>query len=354
MKQVNVAEVRSGYEYAECFRLRECDARSSRKASVGVLVACLSLMLVCTRAHAQSPTASTNAASVNSPAFLEATLRQQWAAIDEQIQLRQVDQAALGEATKWRGGEGAPLPAAGKEGRVVFVFGATVPRVICAPLRVCDVELQQGESIHDVHAGDATRWDIQPALSGITPHVVLKPLTAGVETNIVIYTDRRVYHVELVASPKDHMPFISFDYPEDRKAKWLAMMQQTQHQAGGKTSDGSGGSAGSDYEIQANPGSLRFGYEVEKAGRWRVRRRINWLPTRVYDDGEKTVIEMPREIMARELPILLVRDGDGKDKIVNYRVKGPHFVVDRIFTYAALVKGVGRQQERVIITRAED
>lgn len=325
-----------------------------------------SLVGTSVQAHAQanapsaasvSATAMPTPDAVTSPAFLEATLRQQWTAIDEQIQLRQVDKAALGEVTKWRSGEGAPLPAAGKEGRVVFVFGATVPKVICAPLRVCDVELQQGESIHDVHAGDATRWDIQPALSGITPHVVLKPLTAGVETNIVIYTDRRVYHVELVASAKEHMPFISFDYPEDRKAKWLAMLQQTQNQGGGRT-DGSGGISGggsnADYEIQANPGSLRFGYEIEKAGRWRMRRRINWAPTRVYDDGQKTVLEMPREIMARELPILLVRDGDGKDKIVNYRVKGPHFVVDRLFSRAVLVKGVGRQQERVSITREED
>ena len=112
-------------------------------------------------AHAQAPQGSaaggqSTGDSISSPAFLEATLRQQWAAIDEQLQLRQVDQAALGEATKWRAGGSAPLPVAGKEGRVVFVFGATVPRVICAPLRVCDVELQQGESVNNVIAGDAT------------------------------------------------------------------------------------------------------------------------------------------------------------------------------------------------------
>lgn len=298
-------------------------------------------------AVAQAPAANE---AVSSPAFLEATLRQQWSAIDEQIQLRKVDQAALSEASKWRGGDDAPLPAAGKEGRVVFVFGATPPKIICAPLRVCDIELQAGESVHDVHAGDTTRWDIQPAVSGITPHVVVKPLAAGMETNMAVYTDRRVYHLELIASKDQHMPFTSFEYPEDRKAKWMAMMQQNQQPAGsGDRTSGQG-----DYEIHANPGSLRFGYEIEKAGRWRMRRRINWAPTRVYDDGEKTILEMPRSIMASELPILLVRDGDGKDKIVNFRVKGTYFVVDRIFTRAVLVKGVGRTQERVAITREED
>jgi type IV secretion system protein VirB9 len=300
----------------------------------------LALVLVSASVRAQD-------VATNDAAFLEATLRRQWAGIDEELKLRKIDEEALGEANRWRSGEGAPSPTAGKDGRVMFVFGATVPKIICAPLRICDVELQAGESVHDVHTGDATRWDIQPALSGVTPHVVVKPMTSGVQTNIAVYTDRRVYHLELVASQSEHMPFVSFDYPEDRKARWQAMMV-----AQGPTSSAPTGS--NDYEIQANPGALRFGYTVKKAGRWRVRRRIDWLPTRVYDDGEKTIIEMPRSVLARELPILLVRDGDGTDKIVNYRVKGPHFVVDRLFSRAVLVKGVGRKQERVEIVREED
>jgi type IV secretion system protein VirB9 len=105
-----------------------------------------------------------------------------------------------------------------------------------------------------------------------------------------------------------------------------------------------------DYEITANPGALYFAYRVEKEGWWWARRRIDWVPTRVYDDGQKTVIEMPRGMIAREMPVLLVREG-GKDAVVNMRVKGQHFVVDRIFDKAVLVKGVGTSQERVAITR---
>lgn len=289
------------------------------------------------------------AQSPSDPAFLEATLRRQWAGIDQELQLRKIDEAALGEASRWRQGKGAPLPTSGKDGRVVFVFGATVPKLVCSPLRICDLELQAGESIHDVHAGDTTRWDIQPALSGVTPHVVVKPLAAGSETNIAIYTDRRVYHVELAASPNQHMPFVSFDYPEDRKARWQAMMAMNR-----QTQGDSGLVAGSsEYEISANPGSLNFDYEVSKEGRFFARRRIDWAPRRVFDDGEKTIIEMPRSILARELPILLVRDGDGKDKIVNFRVKGQHFVVDRLFSRAVLVKGIGRTQERVLIEKED-
>jgi P-type conjugative transfer protein TrbG len=179
----------------------------------------------------------------------------------------------------------------------------------------------------------------------------VKPKYPNISTNLAIYTDRRVYHLELQSTPAEYMAFVSFVYPEDRKAKWLQLAGMTGAQE--KPSEREE-SRSSEYEIVASPGNLNFNYEVKREGRWRIRRNIDWQPTRVFDDGEKTIIEMPRKVLAREMPILLIRDGDGKDKIVNFRSKGQHFVVDRIFTYAVLVKGVGRRQERIGIYREED
>jgi len=294
-----------------------------------------------------------NDATIGGPAFTEATLRQQWGAIDEQLQLRKVDQEALSHARDWRSGDNAPSPMAGKEGRVVFEYGSTVPRVICAPLRVCDIELHNGEELtEDAMVGDSVQWVVDVAFAGTTPHVVVKPKAAGLMTNMVVYTNRRVYHFELASSKDEHMPFISFSFPDERRARWQAAMQRMRDSSpptGAPTATES-----SDYEVRANPGSLFFGYTIEKAGRWLARRRIDWAPTRVWDDGEKTIIEMPRSVLARELPILLVRDGDKQGKVVNLRVKGQHFVVDRLFRDAVLVKGVGRRQERIVIRREED
>lgn len=288
---------------------------------------------------------------VNSPEFLEATLRQQWSAIGEDLKVRKIDQAALGHASAWRSGEGAALPTAGRDGRVVFTYGAVLPKIVCTPLRVCDVELQTGERVNNVHVGDAGRWILEPALSGNTVHVVIKPLVANITTNVALYTDRRVYHLELQSSEKDdHMPFVAFSYPEDGKVAWLALQARAEAAAG----DSAKAEGGADAEISANPASLFFGYEIEKAGRWRARRQITWAPTRVYDDGEKTVIELPKAVLARELPVLFVRDGDGQDKLKAFRVKGRHFIVDGLFDHAVLVKGVGKRQERVEIHREED
>lgn len=302
------------------------------------------MLAIATSARAETP--------IPESALLEANLRQQWDGIDEQVQLRKIDKEALTVVDSWRAGNGAPGPEAGQDGRVVFAFGPTVPRVICSPLRFCDIELQAGEEFTAVPViGDKDGWEIAGARAGTTLHVIVKPKVPNVWTNLALYTDRRVYHLELQASANEHMPFVSFSYPEDREAKWRALMQE---HAKSKATEQHAAPSSEDYEITVKPGSLNFNYRVALEGRWRIRRHIDWAPKKVFDDGEKTIIEMPRSVLARELPVLVVRDGDGRDKIVNYRSKGKHFIVDRLFTYAALVKGVGRRQERVAIRREED
>jgi type IV secretion system protein VirB9 len=49
-----------------------------------------------------------------------------------------------------------------------------------------------------------------------------------------------------------------------------------------------------------------------------------------------------------EAPALLVNAGSGT-QMVNYRVKGNYYVVDRLFSDAILVSGVGRDRDRVTI-----
>ena len=63
---------------------------------------------------------------------------------------------------KWRTENNAP--AAGPDGRVLYSFGAGLPTVVCAPLRVCIIELQAGEKIvGEPQIGDSVRWNISPA-----------------------------------------------------------------------------------------------------------------------------------------------------------------------------------------------
>jgi type IV secretion system protein TrbG len=78
-------------------------------------------------------------------------------------------------------------------------------------------------------------------------------------------------------------------------------------------------------------------------------------PVRVFDDGQHVYIQMPATVQASEAPALLVQTRGGESVLVNYRVRLPYYVVDRLFETAILVVGVGRQQDRVTIRRkAED
>ncbi len=47
----------------------------------------------------------------------------------------------------------------------------------------------------------------------------------------------------------------------------------------------------------------------------------------------------------------MINAGSGT-QMVNYRVKGNYYVVDRLFSDAILVAGVGRDQDRVTISYA--
>jgi type IV secretion system protein TrbG len=43
---------------------------------------------------------------------------------------------------QWETGVAMPTP--GADGRVVYIFGQGMPVMVCAPLRVCAIELQAG------------------------------------------------------------------------------------------------------------------------------------------------------------------------------------------------------------------
>lgn len=99
------------------------------------------------------------------------------------------------------------IPAEGKDGRVVFADGVGLPTVVCAPMRLCTIELQAGEKLTgEPQIGDSTRWRVEPGSYGsaesITPLIVLKPMAVGLDTTLVITTDRRAYYLRLISSPR--------------------------------------------------------------------------------------------------------------------------------------------------------
>lgn len=224
------------------------------------------------------------------------------------------------------------MPIKGAEGVVIFPFGETMPSIVCAPLIVCDITLQAGEIVNDINVGDAVRWKLSPATSGsgmnVTTHIIVKPTDSALQTNAIITTNRRTYVLKLVSRRTDYMARISFTYTEDTDDQWRNYKAKMVNQ-----------------EITSNEqGNLNFNYEISGA-------KPSWKPIRVYSDNSKTYIEFPEAMKTTEAPALLVLDNNSREQLVNYRVLGTRYVVDKIFDSAELISGTGKKQTKVIISK---
>ena len=233
----------------------------------------------------------------------------------------------------------------GADGSIRFLFSAQQPGIVCAVLQVCDIELQAGEQVNSIHLGDTTRWTVEPAITGVAPtevqHLIIKPMDVGLETSLIVTTNRRTYHFRLRSHRTEFMPRVAFTYPEDALAKWDAIKSLDAKQKQERTMPQTG-----EYL-----GDLSFAYDVAGSAPWK--------PVRVYNNGVKTIIQMPAAMAQTEAPTLLVvrKDGglftDDETVMVNYRVQGDRYIVDTVFDKAILIAGVGRGQDRVTITRGK-
>lgn len=230
---------------------------------------------------------------------------------------------------------------------VLFPYGeGPEPLVDCAPLRTTDIQLQPGETITDVAMGDTERWMATPAASGDprnpVPHLAVKPQAPGIETNLTIYTTKHIYHL-LLRSRGRAMQEVEFYYPDDL----LAAMKEADATAAKTKQQATDPPADSDDIVKVadiDPAQLNFSYKVTGPN-------VPWKPIRAFDDGSHVYVQMPAGMKTSEAPALLINAGSGT-QMVNYRVEGNYYVVDRLFTDAILVSGVGREQDRVTISYA--
>jgi len=196
------------------------------------------------------------------------------------------------------------------QARQIYTYApGAIYELYTSPSFISAILLEPGESLGDVAAGDTSRWMVQEtsAETGIDGRtiVLVKPQATGLRTNIVLVTDRRTYTIEAIAQAGSaYSAQIAWCYPAEEEARMASVDQ------------------------------LDFGYRVRatRGG------RPNWMPTRVFDDGRRTWIEMPEAARSSDLPPLFVITGEGAE-LVNYRVQGRRYMVDRIFDVAELRLG---------------
>jgi P-type conjugative transfer protein TrbG len=204
-------------------------------------------------------------------------------------------------------------------------------RVYAAPENVTTIALQSGEALIDVSAGDTVRWIIGDTASGDghggkRVHVLVKPTGAELKTNLVILTDRRTYHLELIATKETYMASVAWTYPGDGLGLHRPMVE-------------AGGLPAGLSEPGVRLDALHFRYRIEGD-------TPAWRPLQAFDDGRKVYIEMPSGLAQGEAPPLFVAGSDGRPNLVNYRIRGSYYIVDRLFALAEL--RLGEAPQRVV------
>jgi type IV secretion system protein VirB9 len=216
-------------------------------------------------------------------------------------------------------------PIVRKPGFVRFPYGEQQPILTCKPLRVCDIQLEAGETVLSIAVGDSERWiaskmESGPA-EGRVAHVIVKPTEFDISTNLVITTDRRVYHLGLISSMEeegDYLRSVRFYYPAETVQRWASAEELARESA----------RLAQEREVAqlplVSPDQLNFAYRIRGD-------RVPWRPVQAFDDGTRVFIQMSDAMTATEAPALFVETGEEGETLVNYRVRGRFYVVDKLF-----------------------
>ena len=209
-------------------------------------------------------------------------------------------------------------------GQMLFTYSpGSLYEVQAATFHETAIALQPGETLTGKElptAGDTARWTIASTRSGTPPNesviLIVKPLEAGLETNMTITTNRRLYTVVLKSSEHTYMPLVGWLYPQDE-----AKEREDRKLASEKAEE----------QVEAlavEPEALNFNCAITGS-------RVAWRPLRAYDDGSKTYLQMNPETRNTEAPAIFVMDGK-TPLLVNFRIKHSIYIVDRLFDKAQL------------------
>lgn len=216
-----------------------------------------------------------------------------------------------------------------------FVKGALY-QLYAAVNQVSDIALEPGEKLVSVSAGDTVRWVVGDTTSGggnaEQVHILVKPIAADLQTNLVINTDRRTYHLEMRSTDETYMASVSWIYPYSD----LVALQKRNASA-----------------VQSAKLTIDQGLKLDQLKfRYKIEGDAPWKPIRAFDDGKKVYLQFPSGLRQGDAPPLFIVGSNGKPALVNYRVKDNYYIVDRLFAAAELRFGTDPQQI-VRITRTD-
>ena len=211
-----------------------------------------------------------------------------------------------------------------------------VYEVYAQPYHLTDIVLEDGETVlgNPLLSEDESVWELtanvarNPNTGEKIQHLFIKPAYSGLDSSFIVITDRRVYHFRLKSYKDTHMAMVKFRYPVSKNV-WATSAAEN----GVK-----GISVENEFVTVTNPEYLSFDYKMKYGFK-----KPEFLPKRVYDDGNRTYIVVDDVVLHKQLPLVF----NERNEIVNYTVQKNVFIVPRLINKITLRLG----SQKVIIEK---
>ena len=208
--------------------------------------------------------------------------------------------------------------------------------VYAAPLHITDLIFSANEKLLSEASGDTVRWQIAKTYSGTgsmrREHLLIKPNMSNIENGLIVTTTKHVYHIILRSTTNNtYMVSVSWNYPG-------GLVRQLDN---GYVAENSN-SGNEQFDLNQMDFDYQFGMVT---GHQPV-----WYPLRVFDNGRKVFIEVPRGINHFVMPVMYVAGNDNRyTTAVNWKIKGRYFVLDRLATHIRMVTGVESRHNQTVV-----
>lgn len=182
---------------------------------------------------------------------------------------------------------------------------------------VTDIQLRPGEVVQKIASGNTTQWQVDVDIIDGVQHVYIKPMVSGIRTNMIINTDQRSYRF-LVNSTDEMEYVVVFNFAElDREAQLKAEAEALAAQQ-----------ARLDNLKRLQNTHFNTNYKVIKTKNVKTA----YVPKNIFDDGQKTYIEVSDLALRDNLPLVYSYDDweKGKLQLVNYRLKNNVIEIDKV------------------------
>lgn len=208
-----------------------------------------------------------------------------------------------------------------KDGSLAFYYGDNMPTLICKPLAATTIKLEKGEELKAIKSGDSKRWKfdkVENAVDGRT-FVLVKPVKANIMTNLILFTDKRIYNIKLISTDSTWIPSISFIYEKTTEQSTntpTKIENRNIKEVRQKTIE----------KRQRNTNVA----QPKKQSKYSIKRNSTWIPSSIYNKHGKTYIKA-----SKGYKLFVV---SSNNKTITYRHSGDYFIVNGIVKKAILVK----------------